>query len=130
MSRALWFCAGIALGATAIVLLDRVHERRGRTMLRGQVTPHADQPAPSDDLLVLRVRAALGHFTSHPKSIHVAAARGRVTLRGAVLAGERADLVATARRVDGVNAVDDLLTTYLDATGVPELQGGARARED
>jgi hypothetical protein len=105
MSRALWFCAGIAVGAVAIVLLGPAAGRR-RARLPLRVT---------DELLVLRVRAALGRFTTHPKSIHVTAARARVTLRGAVLAGERAD---------GVEAVDDRLTTYVDAIGVPELQGG------
>jgi hypothetical protein len=43
-----------------------------------------------------------------------------------VLAGERAELVAAVRRVEGVEAVADRLTTYLDAIGVPELQGGDR----
>jgi hypothetical protein len=114
MSRALWFCAGIAVGAVAIVLLEPAPGRR-----------RATRPLRvTDELLVLRVRAALGRFTTHPKSIHVTAARGRVTLRGAVLAGERADLVAAVRRVDGVETVDDRLTTYVDAIGVPELQGG------
>ena len=63
-----------------------------------------------------------GYF--NPKSIRVAAVRGRLALGDAVLAGERADLVAAVRHVDGVDAVDDRLTTYLDSIGIPELQGG------
>lgn len=117
MSRVLWFCAGIALGATAVVLLAPGHGKRPQP---------AGGRTPSDDLLVLRVRAALGHFTTHPKSIRITAAHGRITIRGAVLAGERAELVAAVRRVEGVEAVADRLTTYLDAIGVPELQGGDR----
>jgi hypothetical protein len=46
-----------------------------------------------------------------------------------VLAGERADLVAAVQRVAGVEAVDDRLTTYVDAIGVPSLQGGDRSVE-
>jgi hypothetical protein len=124
MSRSLWPFVGIALGAMAIALLDPVHGQRRRAMLRGRFPGRADRRATPDDRLVRRVRATLGRFTTHPKSIHVAATRGRVTLRGAVLAGERADLVAAVRCVDGVDAVDDRLTTYLDSIGVPELQGG------
>ena len=112
MSRALWHFAGFALGAMLVALGDTGHERRRRA-----------HRAP-DDLLVQRVRATLEHFTSHAKSIHVSAQGGRVALRGAVLAGERPDLVAAVRRVAGVEVVDDGLITYLDAIGVPELQGG------
>jgi hypothetical protein len=39
-------------------------------------------------------------------------------------AQKMADLVAAVRRVHGVRAFPDRLTTYLDAIGVPELQGG------
>jgi hypothetical protein len=115
-SPARGFLAGFALGFAAAVLFDRARAPHPRRRLDGDVA--------SDALLVLRSRAALGHFTSHPKSIRVSAHHGRVTLAGAVLAGERADLVAAVRGVRGVRAVSDRLTTYLDAIGVPELQGG------
>lgn len=105
MTRTQWWVAGIAAGALLVAA-----RARGRPV--------------HDDRLIRRVRATLGHFTSHPRSIRVSAANGRITLRGAVLAGERADLVAAVRSVDGVRALDDRLTTYLDAIGVPELQGG------
>ena len=123
MSRASWPLVGIALGAMAIALLA-VHGKRRRVLMRAQFPRRGDRREIPDDRLVRRVRATLGRFTTHPKSIHVAAGRGRVTLRGAVLAGERADLVAAIRHVDGVDAVSDRLTTYLDSIGVPELQGG------
>src|SRR5262249_11336996 len=41
-----------------------------------------------DDVLVERVRAQIGHAVAHPGSIEVAAANGRVVLRGPVLKGE------------------------------------------
>lgn len=123
MSRASWPLVGIAVGAMAMALLA-VRGKRRRALIRARFPLGRDRRAISDDRLVQRVRAALGRFTTHPKSIHVAAGRGRVTLRGAVLAGERADLVAAVRHVEGVDAVHDRLTTYLDSIGVPELQGG------
>jgi osmotically-inducible protein OsmY len=123
MSRASWPLVGIAVGAIAIALLA-VHGKRRRALIRARFPSGRERRSIPDDRLVRRVRAALGRFTTHPKSIHVAAGRGRVTLRGAVLAGERADLVAAVRHVDGVEAVNDRLTTYLDSIGVPELQGG------
>ena len=123
MMRAFRVLAAVALGVTAIAVLAAVQGERRRA-LRGEIARRARRETPSDELLVLRVRAALGHFTTHPKSIRVAAALGRITLRGRVLAAERADLLAAVRRVDGVEAVDDHLTTYLDAIGVPQLQGG------
>jgi len=121
MSRASWPLVGIAVGAIALLA---VHGKRRRALIRARVRSGRARRSIPDDRLVRRVRAALGRFTTHPKSIHVAAGRGRVTLRGAVLAGERADLVAAVRHVDGVEAVNDRLTTYLDSIGVPELQGG------
>ena len=123
MSRASWPLVGIAVGAMAMALLA-VRGKRRRALIRARFPLGRDRRAISDDRLVQRVRAALGRFTTHPKSIHVAAGGGRVTLRGAVLAGERADLVAAVRHVEGVDAVYDRLTTYLDSIGVPELQGG------
>ena len=123
MSRASWPLVGIAVGAMAMALLA-VRGKRRRALIRARFPLGRDRRAIPDDRLVQRVRAALGRFTTHPKSIHVAAGRGRVTLRGAVLAGERADLVAAVRHVEGVDAVHDRLTTYLDSIGVPELQGG------
>ena len=123
MSRASWPLVGIAVGALAMALLA-VRGKRRRALIRAWFPWGRDRRAIPDDRLVQRVRAALGRFTTHPKSIHVAAGRGRVTLRGAVLAGERADLVAAVRHVEGVDAVHDRLTTYLDSIGVPELQGG------
>ena len=121
MSRLTWWSfVGVGFGAVAIALLDPVHGTRRRGSLRAWLR----RRAVVDDRLVQRVRAALGRFTTHPKSIHVAAVRGHITLRGAVLAGERPDLVAAVRRVTGVRAVDDRLTTFLDSIGVPELQGG------
>ena len=123
MSRASWPLVGIAVGALAMALLA-VRGKRRRALIRARFPWGRDRRAIPDDRLVQRIRAALGRFTTHPKSIHVAAGRGRVTLRGAVLAGERADLVAAVRHVEGVDAVHDRLTTYLDSIGVPELQGG------
>lgn len=110
MTRTQGWLGAIAVGAL-LCAAAAVHERARVQAIR-------------DRRLMLRVRATLGHFGSHPRSIRVTAVRGYVTLRGAVLAPERSDLVAAVRRVAGVRGLDDRLTSYLDAVGVPELQGG------
>lgn len=54
----------------------------------------------SDEVLVARVRSKLGRVVSHPSSIEVAAADGRVILRGPILAKEVDRLLA---RVSFIN---------------------------
>lgn len=64
----------------------------------------------SEDVLVERVRARLGHACSHAHAIEVhALGGGRIELFGAVLAREHAGVVSAIRRVGGVRAVDDSL---------------------
>jgi osmotically-inducible protein OsmY len=67
---------------------------------------------PDDVVLVERVRSAMGRVVSHPSAIEVAAAHGRVTLRGAVLAHEVDDLLATVAAVRGVADVDNHLEVH------------------
>jgi uncharacterized membrane protein len=83
----------------------------------------------SDEVLVERVRSALGRAVSHPGAIDVSATReGRVRLNGAVLAHEYAELLETVSAVRGVREICDELAVYNDSEGIPELQGGRRHR--
>lgn len=75
-----------------------------------------------------RVRARLGTVASHPSSIEVSAADGRVTLRGPVLEHEADRIVRRVRRVRGVRSVEDHLERHRTADGVPGLQGAAVRR--
>jgi len=59
----------------------------------------------SDELLVERVRAKLGHVSPHLARIAITADNGVVTLRGSLPQMERPELVEAARDVPGVRAV-------------------------
>jgi hypothetical protein len=76
-----------------------------------------------DRVLVERVRAKLGKHVTHPGSIRVEAASGRITLSGPIFAAEAREAVRVARSVPGVLAVDNHLEAHPDAAGVPGLQG-------
>ena len=78
----------------------------------------------SDRVLAERVRAALGHCVSHPSSIDVTIADGRVALGGPVLASEVDGLLAAVRRVRGVREVENRLEVHQRPDDVPGLQGG------
>jgi uncharacterized membrane protein len=139
-------------------LLDPVHGRRRRALVRDKITRAARVagdaldttgrdmvnrlrgvayrlrgdmrrgPVP-DGVLADRVRARLGGVVGHPRAIDVSVADGTVTLRGPVLAAEIGRLLAFVAAVPGVRDVDDELDIHEDPNGVPELQDEpARAR--
>ncbi|HEY9723479.1 MAG TPA: hypothetical protein V6D47_15815, partial [Oscillatoriaceae cyanobacterium] len=60
-----------------------------------------DERVP-DDVLVERVRAALGRATRHPGAIMTQAQQGRLILSGQVLADDLERVIATMRMVRGV----------------------------
>ncbi|MEX0777158.1 MAG: BON domain-containing protein [Phycisphaeraceae bacterium] len=144
---------GIAAGAVLMYLLDPDRGARRRAIARDKamsVARHAGQSvrkqalynygkmrglvakaqAPfrhdsaSDDLLVQRVRSAIGRSVSHAGSIAVDAHNGAVTLRGPILAEEIDDLLAAAASVLGVRAVNNQLSIHESAGNIPGLQPG------
>jgi len=148
---------GAALGAAAMYWLDPATGRRRRSLLRDRLGSAAGDFAEgvsvggrdlwhrtrgidarmrsvltpdnaTDEVLVERVRAALGRAVSHPGAIDVAARNGQVRLSGAVLARERAALLDVVLSVRGVKEVLDELAVYESAEGVPSLQGGRSLR--
>ena len=78
----------------------------------------------ADEVLVGRVRAALGRVVSHPHAIDVFVSSGHVSLSGPVLAHEARLLLRSVRAVGGVRAVSDELTAHEDPSHVSALQGG------
>jgi uncharacterized membrane protein len=78
----------------------------------------------TDDVLIGRVRAALGRVVSHPHAIEVSTSGGHVTLIGPILSYEVRPLLKAVRRVAGVRAVSDQLTVYNEPGNVSSLQGG------
>lgn len=115
--------AGDALGSAAADMAGRSNALAPllRRAFRGG--------APVEDrILAERVRAKLGRYVSHPRSISVIAADGAVTLSGPVLAREAPALLAHIRKVPGVLSVADALVPHGSGDGVPGLQGGHAPR--
>jgi uncharacterized membrane protein len=80
----------------------------------------------ADEVLVDRVRTALGHCGSHPHAIRVTASEGTVELFGPIVGHEAPRVLAHVRRVRGVRRVVDALERHNATDGVPSLQGGTR----
>src|SRR5438132_5453251 len=78
----------------------------------------------SEDVLIERVRSAIGRAVSHPSSIEVSAKDGRIILSGPVLKEEHNRLLDRARKVRGVRFVDDRLQPQKERGGEPGLRGG------
>lgn len=144
---------GLALGAGLMYLLDPNRGTRRRNIMRDKVV-HARRlaregweatshdlvnrsrglaaaarsrlsPDDADDWVIeQRVRAALGRVVSHPSAVAVNASEGRVTLSGPVLADEVEGLLACARKVRGVEEVQNRLAVHESGEHVPALQGG------
>src|SRR5689334_22537905 len=143
---------GLALGATSAFLFDPQQGARRRALLRDKVTRTVNEGrefadaarkdlrqraqgiaaqarslrggAVADEVLVERVRAKLGRYSSHPGAIGVTAHEGRVALIGDTLATEVAMLCDAVRSVRGVQHVENNLTVHPNAQGVSSLQGG------
>jgi hypothetical protein len=79
-----------------------------------------------DARVVDRVRAKLGHVSSHPHAIRVEARAGHVTLRGAILDAELERVLSTVAHVRGVASVSNDLHVHDTAEGVRSLQGTGR----
>jgi uncharacterized membrane protein len=102
---------------------DLRHRSRGLlARLRGAVQRRSE--APDDEILEERVRAALGHVSSHPHALEVVADHGNVHLAGPILSAEREAACAAARVVPGVRKLTDHLEPHDDPDGISALQGG------
>ncbi len=149
-TNAMTLLAGIGIGAALMYFIDPVGGGRRRALARDKATSaihsvgrglkgrgedlrnrargaaaelrNAGDDNPDDDQLVARVRSELGHHVEHARAIEVTAERGRVTLRGPVLGSELDDVLATTRKVRGVEAVDNRLDVHSTPEGVSALQ--------
>ena len=66
----------------------------------------------SDEILVERVRVAVGRATSRAGEINVSCSQGVITLRGAVLKHEHPRVMRAARSAGGISEVHDELAAY------------------
>jgi uncharacterized membrane protein len=79
--------------------------------------------APSDRVLIERVRSKLGTVVKHPRSIDLCAEGGRIIVAGPILAHEVEGLLQSIRNVPGVTAIDNRLEVHEQPGNVPGLQG-------
>ena len=153
MNRNFSFVTGFALGAAFMYAFDPTGGRRRRALARDQFTRLAHTTSdgldaaardlsnraagtvaearrrlrsdrPDDDVLVERVRAALGRAVSHPKAIDVDACDGTVVLCGPILSHEVSSLLSAVESVQGVRNVDNRLEPHDQPGNIPSLQGG------
>jgi osmotically-inducible protein OsmY len=129
-----------ATGAALMYLFDPDNGRRRRAMLRDKSSHYArsmrdaeeilarrslhhvqgalasirnriQPPEPvSDDVLLERVRAALGHVIDDPHALDVKVRDGIVILKGPVVPDDVNEIVACTERVRGVRQVDNRLS--------------------
>jgi len=146
--------SGVALGASAMYLLDPRTGGRRRALIRDQVVRASHKTGDALDALGRdaanrarglaaetrnrmrsatpdarklqeRVRAELGRVVSHPRAIDVyVSADGGVCVTGPVLMEEADAAISAIQSVRGVKEVDDRLERYADAEHAPSLQGG------
>lgn len=144
---------GFALGAVFMYAFDPTGGRRRRALVKDQVTRLAHTTADGvdakardlsnraagtvakarrrfranpqdDDVLVERVRAALGRAVSHPRAIDVEAHNGTIRLCGPILSHEVISLLRAVESVPGVRNLDNQLEPHDRPGDIPSLQGG------
>jgi gas vesicle protein len=93
--------------------------------LQSRVRARFSDETVDDEIVAERVRAALGHVTSHPRAICANVTGGLVTLTGDVLEAEAPAIVSGVAAVRGVEGVQDEMRTHASPDGTPALQGGS-----
>ena len=158
MAHPLSFLCGAGVGAGAMFFLDPDRGNRRRSLLTDQFVHCCSQTQKaadvvrrdsanrlyglfaeirsafqpddaSDETLVQRVRAKIGHCVSHPAAISVTARDGCVTLSGPVLADEVQYLISRVRCVRGVDRVENALDIHNEPGNISALQGEAMRSE-
>jgi len=153
MRRALSFVTGLGIGIGVMYLFDPATGVRRRALLRDRIVRlgHDVEDAlrrrgidlgnrvrgsvaearralvpdhPTDDLLIERIRAKLGHYTTHPRAIVVEVHDGRVTLAGPILVEEVHPVLRAAGTTPGVREVENQLEPHDTGEHHPALQGG------
>lgn len=95
--------------ALSVVGRDMSHRWQGLT---AAIKFRLYQDDVTDDILIERVRAKLGHVVSHPHSVEVSVENRVVTLSGLIPSNEIQPLLATVGRVHGVTAVVNNLVPH------------------
>ena len=157
MKKSTTIVVGAGVGAALTYFFDPTHGPRRRALLReeiqrarnvfqtatGKGATDVESPGhgrkaqaqsdrmqePVDDtVLEERVRSAMGGVVSHPNTVKVGVAEGRVILSGPVLADDVPLLIDRVLGVRGVRDVISQLQVHKQPGDVPELQGAAPQR--
>jgi hypothetical protein len=101
-----------------------------RNRLKGVAHEAAKKLHPSEAAtggqLAGQIRSRMGRLVSHPHAIDVSVEDDRVVLEGPILTKEADVLVSAVRSMPGVGRLDDRLSRFESAEGVPALQGESR----
>src|SRR5262245_6050211 len=153
MRRVLSFVTGVGIGLGAMYLFDPDQGVRRRALARARIARLRHDVAeslrrsgidlgnqlrgsvakargalvpdhPTDPLLVERIRAKLGHHTTHPRAIAVEVHDGRVTLAGPILRDEVHGVLRAAGTTPGVREVENQLEPHGAGERHPALRGG------
>lgn len=110
----------MALGGRA---LSRSRDLRNRVKGRLIEVRAARREGPvTDEILVERIRARIGHCSDHPRNILVTVKDGMVTVGGPILAREVDAVIRCVQGVRGVRGVTNCLEVYREPGHLPALQ--------
>jgi osmotically-inducible protein OsmY len=152
MDRRLAFFAGLGVGAGVMFLLDPDRGGRRRALIKDKAVSlsHTSKDAldktardlrnratgviaetkarfsdghTPDEVLVDRVKAALGRYPVHDRAVKVEADNGMVILSGDTLGDELGIILEAAGAVRGVKEVINNLNVHSTAEGISSLQG-------
>ncbi|HEY5883631.1 MAG TPA: BON domain-containing protein [Pyrinomonadaceae bacterium] len=152
MDRRVAFVTGIGLGAGAMFLLDPDRGRRRRALIRdkavnlsntgkdaldktardlrnratgviAETKARLSQGHVPDEVLVDRVKAAMGRYPVHDRAVYVEADNGIVILNGDTLVDELGIILEATSAVRGVKEVVNNLNVHPTAGGISSLQG-------
>jgi uncharacterized membrane protein len=154
MNKAMAVISGLGIGAGLMYIFDPDRGKRRRAQVRNTVRHAANKTSDaigktsrdlanrvsgivaeaesvvfprdkaSNEVLEGRVRAKLGRFISHPSSIEVKAADGRVVLSGPILAREVDGLLKRVQGIRGVVSIENRLNVHERPGTESGLQGG------
>ncbi len=106
--------------AAEVGVRDLSHRAEG---VAARLRPHGDRNV-APEVLVERVRSALGKHCSHPHAIAVRSeGDGRIGLEGPILESDVEELLAAVEDVPGVSSVDPHFDIRESPGNVPGLQG-------
>ena len=152
MNKKAALVGGVGLGAALMYLFDPDRGQRRRALIRDKAEGAANKAGDyagkmsrdlrnrayglvaetksifqheeiTDEVLIDRVRAKLGHFSANVAEIDVSAVSGAIILSGRVLAKEVPDILRAVRSVRGVKRVENQLTMQSEPGSVPTSEG-------